>query len=80
MANSAAQRTTGPRALDLLMQLDPLDLRALLALEPDERIGGIIRLNNRPLYHNRLNVVELLVRLAELRQRPPEGTRNGHME
>jgi hypothetical protein len=66
--------------MDLLMQLDPLDLRALLALKPDERIGGIIRLNNRPRYHNRLNVVELLVRLDELRQRHPKGTRIEHGE
>lgn len=48
-----------------LIQLEPADLAMLLALSPTDRIGAIIRLNRTPRYANTLNVVEILVQLAE---------------
>lgn len=53
---------------DPLHMLDLADLSMLLSLEPFERLGKIIQLNGEARYHHRLNVVELLVQLAELRQ------------
>ncbi|MCB0768519.1 MAG: hypothetical protein KDB95_15020, partial [Flavobacteriales bacterium] len=35
------------------------DLAGLLELDPEGRLGVLIRLNALPHYHNRLNVVEL---------------------
>ena len=49
-----------------LHQLAPDDLGLLLGLTPADRIGAIIRLNRTALYANTLNVVEILVQLAEL--------------
>ncbi len=49
-----------------LIKLDRADLIMLLAIAPPDRIGAIIRLNRTALYANTLNVVEILVQLAEL--------------
>lgn len=49
-----------------LIKLDRADLAMLLAIDPPDRIGAIIRLNRTPRYANALNVVEMLVQLAEL--------------
>ena len=49
-----------------LIKLGRADLIMLLAIAPPDRIGAIIRLNRTALYANTLNVVEILVQLAEL--------------
>lgn len=49
-----------------LNRLEPSDLAMLLSLVPTNRIGAIIRLNRTTRYANTLNVVEMLVQLAEL--------------
>ena len=49
-----------------LIKLDRADLAMLLVKAPPDRIGAIIRLNRTALYANTLNVVEILVQLAEL--------------
>ena len=42
------------------------DLASLLELGPEGRLGGLIRLNAMPHYHNRLNVVELACALQAI--------------
>jgi hypothetical protein len=51
------------RSLQLLRRFDR---QRLLAMVPEERLGMIIRLNGAARYGNRLNVVELMVALADL--------------
>lgn len=56
-----------PPQMDQLLNLDPQDLRSLLAAEPESLLGHIIRLNRAPRYHNSLNAIALLSRLNEMR-------------
>lgn len=44
---------------------DPVDFAMLMALNPAERLGGIIRLNKAARYRNRLNAVVVLSLLNE---------------
>lgn len=60
--------------MDPLRNIDRSDLEQLLALEPELALGRIVELNGRDRYHNTLNVIEVLVRLRELR----EAYRIGH--
>lgn len=53
--------------MDPLRHIEPADLDRLVALEPERALGLIVELNGRR-YHNRLNVVEVLVYVRELRE------------
>lgn len=53
--------------MDPLRTLDPQDLLSLLAADPAELLGRILRLNRAPRYHNTLNAVVLACRLLELK-------------
>ncbi|MBK6342086.1 MAG: hypothetical protein IPF41_05730 [Flavobacteriales bacterium] len=46
--------------------LSRFDRQRLLAMSTEDRLGMIIRLNGAARYRNRLNVVELMVALADL--------------
>ncbi|MBK8227440.1 MAG: hypothetical protein IPK70_09735 [Flavobacteriales bacterium] len=52
--------------MNSLRLLSRFDQQRLLAMSPEDRLGMIIRLNGAARYSNRLNVVELMVALAEL--------------
>lgn len=54
--------------MDPLCKLELNDLEVLLALEPERALGRIVELNSGQRYHNTLNVIELLVRLREMRE------------
>lgn len=54
--------------MDRTFNLDPEDLRSLLAAEPERLLGLIIRLNRAPRYHNSLNAIVLLNNLEEMRR------------
>ena len=55
-----------------LQLLTRFDRQRLLALPPEDRLGMIIRLNGAARYGNRLNVVELMVALADLSEKKAE--------
>jgi hypothetical protein len=57
-----------PNAMNALLVLDPCDLESLLATDPAELLGRIMRLNRTPRYHNTLNAVDVFQRLIELQQ------------
>lgn len=59
--------------MDPLPALETRDLDVLLALPSEELLGSIMRLNNGARYHGRLNAIELVTRLLELRQRSTQG-------
>ncbi len=54
--------------MDQLHILDPRDLRSLLAADPEDLLGLILRLNRAPRYHNSLNAIVLLSSLQERRR------------
>lgn len=60
--------------MDPLRNIERTDLEQLLSLEPERALGRIVELNGSARYHNTLNVIEVLVRLRELR----EAFRNGN--
>lgn len=53
-----------------LIHIDPLDLRELLATQPDKLLGRIVELNRRGRYHNSLDAIGLVAALLELKERP----------
>ena len=59
--------------MDPLPALETRDLDMLLALPSEELLGSIMRLNNGARYHGRLNAIELVTRLLEMRQRSIQG-------
>ncbi|MBK8497363.1 MAG: hypothetical protein IPL52_00765 [Flavobacteriales bacterium] len=61
--------------MDPLRKLDLADLDGLLAMEPERALGRILELNRNVRYHNTLNVIELLVRLREMREQMRAGAR-----
>ena len=58
-------------ALAALWALDPRDLELLLATEPRELLGRIMRLNRSPRYNNSLNAVDVVQRILELNRAIP---------
>jgi hypothetical protein len=59
---------------DVLLLLATDDLERLLAEAPAQWPAHIVELNRRPYYHNRLNMITLLVRLAEVSASQPRHT------
>lgn len=57
-----------------LIHIDPLDLRELLATQPDKLLGRIVELNRRGRYHNSLDAIGLVAALLELRSRHQKET------
>lgn len=53
--------------MDTAVMLDPKDLALLLRLEPGALMGRIMLLNKEPRYHNRLDAIQLVARILELR-------------
>jgi hypothetical protein len=53
--------------MNALLVIEPRDLELLLATEPSELLGRIMRMNRTPRYHNSLNAVEVAQQVIELR-------------
>lgn len=64
--------------MDPLGKLTAEDLELLLLLEPERALGRIVELNNDSRYRNSLNVIEVLVRLRELREVIRNDARHRH--
>lgn len=62
------------RAMNGLLVIEPRDLELLLATEPTELLGRIMRMNRSPRYHNSLDAIEVMHRLQELRQELKKGS------
>ena len=67
--------------MDSLHLLEPKDLAQLLQLDQELVLGRIIEMNGRPEYHNKLDAIELVHELAELRtkrvgRKRPRASRN----
>ena len=63
--------------MDPLRHLAATDLDQLLSMEPELALGRILELNGQVRYHNSLNVIELLVRLREMREMSRLNARSG---
>ncbi|MEO5584013.1 MAG: hypothetical protein ABIQ75_01035 [Flavobacteriales bacterium] len=53
----------------LLDMIEHKDLEWLLLSDPASLLGHIMQLNGLPRYHNRLDAIQLVVRIEELRSR-----------
>ena len=62
-----------------LLVIEPRDLELLLATEPTELLGRVMRMNRSPRYHNSLNAIDVVQRLIELKRelgQPDTSSRN----
>jgi hypothetical protein len=57
-----------------LLVIEPRDLELLLATDPAELLGRIMRMNRSPRYHNSLDAIDVMQRLQELRQELQKGS------
>ena len=56
------------QAMNGLLVIEPRDLELLLATDPAELLGRIMRMNRSPRYHNTLDAIDVMQRVQELRQ------------
>ena len=54
--------------MDTLKSMEPRDRDMLLSIEPAQRLGQIIQLNQEPRYNNSLDAIALLSSLNEIGQ------------
>ncbi len=63
--------------MDSLQLLEKPDLELLLTTSSEELLGRILLMNKADKYHNRLNAIELVARLMEIRTKEVRALRNG---
>lgn len=66
LQRTAKAATPATDAAEPLLLIDASDLAMLMTMSPSERLGGIIRLNIQPRYHNGLDALAVLSALSDL--------------
>ena len=61
-------------AMNGLLVIEPRDLELLLATDPAELLGRIMRMNRSPRYRNSLNAIDVMQRVHEIRQELNSGS------
>ncbi len=57
-----------PTQMDTMSMLDPKDLDLLLRADQGALLGQIMRLNREPRYHNRLDAIQLMALIKEVKR------------